>query len=154
MMTKLAYRTRNNRGGALIRRSEKVQQKSVWKETLTAEPVAEAVFALHFAAAREGFPPVVLTEGVESPAAVVEVGFPLPALAPCDITTQLPKPAPEINCYESQHISKQTTPTQLGTDCKTLITTGSSSTACPRRELNCDGHRFSSWRRLAIEKQK
>jgi hypothetical protein len=108
--------------------------------TLTAEPLAETVFFAWQLAAVEvaGFPPVVVTEGAESPAAVVEVEFPVPAAALCEITTQLPKPAPEMNCYESRSISKQTTACQLKTYCKTLIT-GSSSAAYTRRELNCDG---------------
>jgi hypothetical protein len=75
------------------------------------EPVPVAVEA---AAAVVGFPPVVAVEGAESPAAVVEVEFPVPAAALCDITTQLPKPDPEMNCYESRPISKQ----RLNVSCK------------------------------------
>lgn len=80
-------------------------------ETLTAEPLVETVFFAWQLAAVEvaGFPPVVVIEGAESPAAVVEVEFPVPAAALCEITTQLPKPAPEMNCYESRSIGKQTT---------------------------------------------
>jgi hypothetical protein len=91
------------------------------------------------------FPPV-----VELEEAVLTVGPPVLAALLCSTTTQLPKPDPEINCYDkSANQKKKRIQCQLKTYNKTLIILA----LCPRRELSCDGFCFSSWRRLAYEIQ-
>jgi hypothetical protein len=113
-------------------------------KTLTTDLLVEAVFA-------EQPPVVVEAESppvVELEEAVLRVGPPVLAASLCCTTTQLPKPDPEINCYDkSANQKKKQTPCQWKTYDKTLIILA----LCPRRELSCDGFCFSSWRRLAYE---
>jgi len=88
-MAKSTYsRSSGSFGDILITRSGKVQRKSAQdvKGTLTIVVPAFLVEAVFFA------------EQAAAPLLVVE--SPVPAVA-CDTTTQLPKPAPEMNCYES-----------------------------------------------------
>ena len=80
----------------------KFRQK-VCVEILTIERLAEGVFATQFEVVEE-FPPVVELEGVEFPSAASRLGPPVLAVPLCFTTTQLPKPDPEINCYESRQI--------------------------------------------------
>lgn len=92
----------------------KVRTK-VCVETLTTDLLVEGVFAkqpppVEVTVVLE-FPPTVELEGAVFPVAVLRVGSTVLAAPLCSTTTQLPKPAPEINCYTKVDQSeKKTTP--------------------------------------------
>ena len=144
--TKSAYSTRSDTRGTLNYKRSLTKDCTRWgRKELTVEVGGIALQPPAFMV-EAGFSAA--TTAVEFPASA---GVPASAVA-CDRTTQLPNPAPEMNCYESGlSQSIDSTASIETTYCQTQVTCLSSSTFRARREGGDHHCRFSSRRWLAQE---